>query len=77
MQIHVARKLWKYQLVQFKEKTYCLTGLGFEPNVAPKAMETILKTVLKKMDSTKNIGKFGLITKSPESLEGETALDIK
>lgn len=50
IQLDVTRKLWKYQLVQFKEKTYCLTRLRFGPNVAPNFMASILKTLLEKMD---------------------------
>ena len=36
-----------------KEKTYCLTRLGFGLNVAPKIMAAVLKTVLKKGSKTK------------------------
>lgn len=48
LQIHVAKKLWKYQLVKHKGKTYCLTRLGFGLNSAPRIMATILKAVLGK-----------------------------
>ena len=47
LQIRVSKKLWKYQLVNYKNKTYCLTRLGFGLNSAPRIMSMILKTVLK------------------------------
>ena len=46
LQIHVAKHLWKYQIVKYKGKTYCLTRLGFGLNCAPRIMTKILKTVL-------------------------------
>lgn len=46
LQIKVAKKLWKYQLVRFRGNTYCLTRLGFGLNAAPRIMSKILKTVL-------------------------------
>ena len=48
LQIHVAKKLWRYQLVKYNERTYCLTRLGFGLNCAPRIMTKILKTVLGK-----------------------------
>ena len=48
LQIHVAEKLWKYQLVSYKRKTYCLTRLEFGFNSAPRIITRILKTVLGK-----------------------------
>lgn len=48
LQIHVAKKLWRYQLVKYNGRTYCLTRLGFGLNAAPKIMTSILKTVLGK-----------------------------
>lgn len=48
LQIRVTRELWKYQLVKYKGKTYCLTRLGFGLNCAPRIMTSILKTVLGK-----------------------------
>ena len=48
LQIRVAEKLWKYQLVNYKGRTYCLTRLGFGLNSAPRIMAKILKTVLSK-----------------------------
>ena len=53
LQLHVAKELWQYQPVSYKEKTYCLTRLGFGLNVAPKIMAAVLKTVLKKGSKTK------------------------
>ena len=47
LQIRVSPDLWKYQLVNFKGKTYCLTRLGFGLNCAPRVMTKVLKTVLK------------------------------
>ena len=43
LQLHVNNKLWKYQLVKYKGKTYRLTRLGFRLNSAPKVMLMILK----------------------------------
>ncbi|XP_035828301.1 uncharacterized protein LOC101862068 [Aplysia californica] len=48
LQIRVSQDLWKYQLVNFKGKTYCLTRLGFGLTSAPRIMTKILKTVLNK-----------------------------
>ena len=53
LQLHIARKLWQYQLVSYKGKTYCLTRLGYGLNVARKIMAAVLKTVLKKGSKTK------------------------
>ena len=49
LQLHVAKKLWKYQLVKYKGKTYCLTRVGFWLNSAPKIMSTILRKILETM----------------------------
>ena len=35
MQVHVAKSLWRFQTVIFRDKRYCLTRLGFGLNVAP------------------------------------------
>ena len=48
LQIRVARELWKYQLVRYKGRLYCLTRLGFGLNSAPRIMSKILKMVLSK-----------------------------
>lgn len=50
LQVHVAKKLWKYQLVKYKGKTYCLTRMGFGLSSAPKSMTKILRTVLSKRE---------------------------
>ena len=50
LQLRVSKNLWKYQLVRYKGSTYCLTGLGFGLNSAPKIMSTILKKILEKME---------------------------
>ncbi|XP_054285261.1 uncharacterized protein LOC129001833 [Macrosteles quadrilineatus] len=46
LQIHIAPHLWKFQVVRFKDKNYCLTRLGFGLNVAPKIMSKIVNKVL-------------------------------
>ena len=48
LQIRVTEDLWKYQLVRFKGKLFCLTRLGFGLSAAPRIMSKILKCVLKK-----------------------------
>ncbi len=47
LQLHIAERLWLYQLVKYKRTTYYFIRLGFGLNVAPKIMVTVLKTVLK------------------------------
>ena len=46
----VARELWKYQLVKYQGKTYCLTKLVFRFDCVPRIMTSILKTVLGKLE---------------------------
>jgi transposase InsO family protein len=46
LQLRVDPSLWRYQVVQFKGRRYCLTRLGFGLNVAPKIMTAIVNTVL-------------------------------
>lgn len=46
LQVHVDPVLWKYQAVQYKDKYYYLTRLGFGLNCAPKVMSLILQKVL-------------------------------
>ena len=53
LQLYVAKRLWRYQLVRYKGRIYCLTRLGFGLNVAPKIMAAVLKTVLMKGDKTR------------------------
>ena len=48
LQIGIDKDLWKYQIVQYKDKMYCLTRLGFGLNSAPRIMSKILKFVLSK-----------------------------
>ena len=54
LQIHVDKKLWQYQLVEYKDQIYCLTRLGFGLSSAPKIMTAVLKTVLTKDDVVKS-----------------------
>ena len=53
LQIRVAPNLWKYQLVNYKDQTYCLTRLGFGLSCAPRIMTKILKLVLAENDLIK------------------------
>jgi hypothetical protein len=46
LQLHVSPELWKYQVVKFESKTYCLTRLGFGLNVALKIMTSVVNAVL-------------------------------
>ena len=46
LQIRVTEDLWRYQLVNYNGKTYCLTRLGFGLCSAPRIMSKILKEVL-------------------------------
>jgi hypothetical protein len=46
LQLHVSEELWKYQVVKFKGRLYCLTRLGFGLSVAPKIMCSIVHKVL-------------------------------
>ena len=48
LQIGIDKDLWKYQIVQYKDKMYCLTRLGFGLNSAPRIISKILKLVLSK-----------------------------
>lgn len=101
LQLRVSPDLWKYQLVNYKGKTYCLTRLGFGLNCAPRIMAKVLKTVLKQsqkiasatasyiddilVDEEKatarevraHLQRYGLVTKSPEPLDGGSALGLK
>jgi ribonuclease HI len=55
LQIHVDPAMWKYQVVEFKGKKYCLTRLGFGLSSAPKIMSKILNKVLE-MDENVRAG---------------------
>lgn len=48
LQLHIAKKPWKYQQLKYKGKTYCLTRLGFGLCSAPRIMTKILSTVFSK-----------------------------
>ena len=48
LQIRVDKKLWPYQLVEYKDNIYCLTRLGIGVNCALRIMSKILKTVLER-----------------------------
>lgn len=50
LQVHVAQDLWKFQVVRFKGKQYCLSRLGFGLNIAPKIMTSIVNRVLSSND---------------------------
>ena len=54
LQIRVAPHLWRYQVVTFKGRKYCLTRLGFGLNVAPKIMTAIVTKVLSLDDTVAN-----------------------
>lgn len=53
LQLRVSPELWKYQLVKYKDRTYCLTRLGFGLNCAPRVMTKVLKTVLAQSDDVR------------------------
>ena len=53
LQIHVDEKLWRYRLVKYKGRVYCLTRFGFRLNFAPKNMTAVLKNVLAKDKAVK------------------------
>ena len=46
LQIHIAKDLWKYQVVRYKGVYYALTRLGFGLLCAPRIMTSILGKVL-------------------------------
>ena len=47
-QVRVHQSLWSYQTVLFKGRRYCLTRMGFDLNVAPSIMQTIVDAILTK-----------------------------
>ena len=53
LQIHVDKKLWQYQLVEYIGQIYCMTRLGFGLSSMPKIMTAVLKMVLTKDDAVK------------------------
>ena len=46
LQVHVDPDFWRYQVVEYGGRRYCLTRLGFGLNVAPKIMTAIIRRVL-------------------------------
>jgi len=50
LQIRVEPELWKYQVVEYQGKRYCLTRLGFGLNVAPKVMSAVVGKILSMED---------------------------
>jgi len=46
LQIQLDKEMWKYQVVKFRGRQYCLTRLGFGLNAASKIMNTIFSKVL-------------------------------
>ena len=54
LQQRVSEDLWKFQVVRYIEKNYCLTRLVFGLSSAPRIMVEILKTVL---TSSPEVGK--------------------
>ena len=46
LQIRVAERLWRHQLVKYNGKIFALTRLGFGLNVAPRIMTVVLKHAL-------------------------------
>lgn len=57
LQIRISKELWRYQLVNYKGKTFCLTRLGFGLNCAPRIMSKVLKHVLSKSNIVKSATK--------------------
>lgn len=53
LQLHVSEKLWQYQLVRFKGRTYYLTWLGFGLSLVQKVTTKVLKTILGKVAEVK------------------------
>jgi hypothetical protein len=46
LQLHVDPEQWKYQVVVFEGRKYCLTRLGFGLSVAPRIMTAVLTKIL-------------------------------
>ena len=53
LQLKIKRDLWKYQLVEYKGNTYCLTRLEFRLNCGTRIISKILKSVLARNESIK------------------------
>ena len=45
LQIRMSKELSRHQLVRYKGKAYCLTGLGFGLKLALRIISKILNTV--------------------------------
>ena len=46
LQLHVHPDLWKFQVVRYKGRTFCMTRLGFGLSVPPKIMSCVLRKIL-------------------------------
>ena len=53
LQIHLGKKLWRYQLVEYEGQIHCLNRLGFGLSFAKKIMTAVLKMVLTKDNAVK------------------------
>lgn len=81
----MGKKLWQYQLVEYKGQICCLTRLEFGQNSSPKIKTAVLKTVLTKDDAVKratcsyieHVNRYWPTGKPPESLENGMSLGLK
>ena len=79
LQIRVAEHWWKYQLVNFEGKAYCLTRLGLGLNCAP--MTKILSVIFAKSEKLKQTSPYmddvlvKLSEVSPEELQTHLQLN--
>ena len=46
LQIHVDKALWPFQTIIFRGQRFCLTQLGFELNVAPLIMKSVIDAIV-------------------------------
>ena len=53
LQVWMDKELWVYQAVQWNNKVYLLTRLGFGLNIAPKVMTAIVEWVLNQDEAVK------------------------
>ena len=53
LQVHVSKKLQRFQTVRYKGQLYVMTRMGFGLNVAPKVMSRIIGAVLAQDDEVK------------------------
>ncbi|KAI0983140.1 hypothetical protein GJ496_005970 [Pomphorhynchus laevis] len=83
LQIHVREKLWKYQMVRFGGRQFCLTRLGFGFNVAPTIMKAVMEKVISldhnmSAKSVKlHLSKYGLESKDPHKIDDARVLGLK